>query len=150
MDDVYDEKEARDETAKQTQSKPVVSLDLDVISTKLLNKPVVSLGDKVHAVIPEHNINTDVTVVEVTGNDPYFNPDAKLKLTFNNANDALKDINVALRKDISAVRNNINDVNNWIGSNMTLSSTNRAWLEKQKTVSAESQTNNDRKEVNNG
>ncbi|WP_056995164.1 phage tail protein [Limosilactobacillus equigenerosi] len=150
LDDVYDEKEARDETAKQTQSKPVVSLDLDVISTKLLNKPVVSLGDKVHAVIPEHNINTDVTVVEVTGNDPYFNPDAKLKLTFNNANDALKDINVALRKDISAVRNNINDVNNWIGSNMTLSSTNRAWLEKQKTVSAESQTNNDRKEVNNG
>ncbi len=150
LDDVYDEKEARDETAKQTQSKPVVSLDLDVISTKLLNKPVVNLGDKVHAVIPEHNINTDVTVVEVTGNDPYFNPDAKLKLTFNNANDALKDINVALRKDIRAVRNNINDVNNWIGSNMTLSSTNRVWLEQKRSISTESQTNNDRKEVNNG
>lgn len=140
LDAIYDEKEAREEAARETQSQPVVSLDLEVDSSKLqsiiqdrLDKTdelvSIKLGDQVHAIIPEQNINTDVMITKISGNDVWFNPNASLKYAFNNNNNALKDVNAALFQDIHEIRHNVNDVSNWLGNNMTLTSTNRSWIE---------------------
>ena len=68
-------------------------------------------------------------ITKISGNDVWFNPNASLKYTFNNNNNALKDVNAALFQDIHEIRHNVNDVSNWLGNNMTLTSTNRSWLE---------------------
>ena len=62
------------------------------------------------------NISTYVMLVGISGNDLAFNSDANIELTFNNNNDALKDVNHALFQDIHELKNSFNSVNNQIAN----------------------------------
>lgn len=58
------------------------------------------LGEVIRLIVPERNLNTDVTLVGVSGNSDYFDPNGVKELTFNNTGLAMKDVNVAIMKDL--------------------------------------------------
>ena len=57
------------------------------------------------------NISSYVMLVGISGNDLAFNSGASIELTFNNTNDALKDVNHALFQDIHELKHSFNSVN---------------------------------------
>lgn len=110
LDSVYDDDNARKAARLQTQSNPSVSLSLQLTGEDG------QLGDAIYAIVPEMNISTYVMLVGISGNDLAFNSGANIELTFNNNNDALKDVNHALFQDIHELKNSFNSVNNQIAN----------------------------------
>lgn len=69
---------------------------------------VANMGDVVRAVVPEMNLNTDVTLFGVEGNDDDFYQHSAKTLTFQSTGLAMKDINYALLSDIKDISRNAN------------------------------------------
>lgn len=105
LDSVYDEDSARKAARSQTQSTPLISLSLQLAGEDA------QLGDAIYTIVPEMNISSYVMLVGISGNDLAFNSGASIELTFNNTNDALKDVNHALFQDIHELKHSFNSVN---------------------------------------
>lgn len=65
------------------------------------------LGDSIHTIDPELNVDTDMIIFSYTVND--FNP-VDATINFNNTGKAMKDINAILLKSISKINNNSGNI----------------------------------------
>ena len=91
MDSIYDMDALKSYVENTVQHDPETSLTISSV-----DEQGYSLGDVVHLIVPTMNIDTDVTLVGIEGDDNNFNPHADQTLTFNNTGLAMKDVNIAL------------------------------------------------------
>lgn len=94
LDAIYDQGQAENYLKNHLQLSPVTSFEV----TYKDDASGFHLGDYLHDVTPELNINTDAVLFGLQVND--FNPHASSVLTFNNTSAAMKDVVAALWKDI--------------------------------------------------
>lgn len=143
LDAVYDLNEAKAEAKAETESEPTVSLDLTTITrfsgsrqdgTNLVddftvNQIGLDLGAVVHATVKEQNVDSDVTVVKISGNDACFNDNAEITYTFNSANSALHNINESLYLDIRSLNVKQRSITDWLDNDMTISTHQADWID---------------------
>lgn len=66
------------------------------------------LGDSIHTIDPELNVDTDMVIFSYTVND--FNP-VDATINFNNTGKAMKDINTILLKSIHSINTDVGNIN---------------------------------------
>lgn len=67
------------------------------------------LGDSIHTIDPELNVDTDMVIFSYTTND--FNDKSDSTINFNNTGKAMKDINAILLKNISEINSSSGNIN---------------------------------------
>lgn len=67
------------------------------------------LGDSIHTIDPELNVDSDMIVFSYTTND--FNKNSDSTINFNNTGKAMKDINAILLKSITNINTNVGNIN---------------------------------------
>lgn len=67
------------------------------------------LGDSIHTIDPELNVDSDMIVFSYTTND--FNKNSDSTINFNNTGKAMKDINAILLKSITNINNSVGNIN---------------------------------------
>ena len=102
MDSIYDMNALKTYVENTVQHEPETSLTISNVDEQSY-----SLGDVVRLIVPTMNINTDVTLVGIEGNDNDLHPHADQTLTFNNTGLAMKDVNVALFNKIKDTNANV-------------------------------------------
>lgn len=106
VDSIYDMNALKAYADTTVQHDPQTTLTISGYRGSELN----TLGQVVHLLVPERRLDTDVTLVGIEGNDPYFNPGGEMTLTFNNTGLALKDVNEAIRQDIKDINASTNSL----------------------------------------
>lgn len=66
------------------------------------------LGDSVHTIDPELNVDSDMIIFSYITND--FNENSDSTINFNNTGKAMKDINAILLKSITNINNNVGNI----------------------------------------
>lgn len=66
------------------------------------------LGDSVHTIDPELNVDSDMIIFSYTTND--FNENSDSTINFNNTGKAMKDINAILLKSITNINNSVGNI----------------------------------------
>lgn len=66
------------------------------------------LGDSIHTIDPELNVDSDMIIFSYITND--FNPNSDSTINFNNTGKAMKDINAILLKNITNINNNVGNI----------------------------------------
>lgn len=104
QDSIYDMNALKEYVENTVQHQPNTTLTINGI-----NESDVNVGDVWRLIVPSLNLNVDVTLLGIEGNDDRYVPGgAEQTLTFNNTGLAMKDITYALHQDLKAV----NKVNN--------------------------------------
>lgn len=111
MDSIYDMDALKSYVENTVQHDPETSLTISSV-----DEQGYSLGDVVHLIVPTMNIDTDVTLVGIEGDDNNFNPHADQTLTFNNTGLAMKDVNVALFNAIKDTNVNVQALDTFGGT----------------------------------
>ena len=102
MDSIYDMNALKAYVENTVQHNPEFSLTVSNV-----DEQGYQLGDVVRLVVPTMNINTDMTLVGIEGNDNILHPHADKTLTFNNTGLAMKDVNIALFNAIKDTNANV-------------------------------------------
>lgn len=102
MDSIYDMNALKTYVENTVQHNPEFSLTVSNV-----DEQGYQLGDVVRLVVPTMNINTDMTLVGIEGNDNILHPHADKTLTFNNTGLAMKDVNIALFNAIKDTNANV-------------------------------------------
>lgn len=102
MDSIYDMNALKTYVENTVQHNPEFSLTVSNV-----DEQGYQLGDVVRLIVPTMNINTDMTLVGIEGNDNILHPHADKTLTFNNTGLAMKDVNIALFNAIKDTNANV-------------------------------------------
>ena len=94
VDSIYDMNALKQYAENTIQYNPATTLTISGFTGNA------ELGEVIRLIAPERNLNTDMTLVGISGNDDYFDPNATKELTFNNTGLAMKDVNVAIMNDM--------------------------------------------------
>lgn len=102
QDSIYDMDALKQYVENTVQHKPKAALTINGYSGNSGN-----LGDVWRLIAPELQLNMDVTLMGIQGNDEYFHPNGDQELSLNNTGLAMKDAINAIWSDIREVNKNI-------------------------------------------
>lgn len=97
VDSIYDMDALKKYAENNIQYNPATTLTISGFTGEA------ELGEVIRLIVPERNLNTEVTLVGVSGNDDYFAPGSPKELTFNNTGLAMKDVNWAIQQALRDV-----------------------------------------------
>lgn len=99
MDSIYDEQTLREYIDATVQHQPATTISISDAYER-----ATQLGEVWRFVVPELNLDVDVTLVGIDGVDQRIHPGGSTTYTFDNTGLAMKDVNVAIRQDIRRIR----------------------------------------------
>lgn len=105
VDSIYDMDSLKAYVEATVQHQPNTTLTISGI-----NESDVEMGDVWRLIAPELNLNLDVTLLGIEGNDDSYFPHSEQTLTFNNTGLAMKDVVAALWGDIKSINKNSNQL----------------------------------------
>lgn len=111
MDSIYDMDALKAYVLATVQHQPNTTLTISGI-----DESNVQIGDVWRLIAPELNLNLDVTLLGIEGNDDDFNPHSEQTLTFNNTGLAMKDVVAALWGDIKSINKSNNQLDVYGGT----------------------------------
>lgn len=103
LDTIYDQKQAEEYLKSTLQVDPATTMEWTH-----KGKCPYKLGDSIHTIDPEQNVDTDMIIFSITMND--YNPDNDATINFNNTGKAMNDINTALRQKFQNINSQLSNV----------------------------------------